>query len=40
MTPSPPCSKRTTLFGTLLPSFTGGRFSFNEIRDMANQGNA
>ncbi|WP_230478362.1 phage tail protein [Vreelandella hamiltonii] len=28
------------LSGTLLPTFTGGRFSLDEIREMANQGNA
>ncbi|QNI03591.1 phage tail protein [Halomonas sp. SH5A2] len=29
-----------TLTGTLLPSFTRGRFSLDEVREMANQGNA
>lgn len=28
------------LSGVLLPTFTGGRFSLDEIREMANQGNA
>lgn len=28
------------LSGTLLPTFTGGRFSLDEIREMADQGNA
>ncbi len=35
-----PGADTITLSGTLLPTFTGGRFSLDEIREMADQGNA
>lgn len=35
-----PGTDSITLTGILLPSFTGGRFNLDQIREMANQGNA
>lgn len=35
-----PGTDTITLCGTLLTTFTGGRFSLDEIREKANQGNA